>query len=188
MPSYPPPMLLSTLARASGFATLRSATYFDGHVTTNSSTTFTVATNRMYLTPVFVPRVISFDRIAVNTTTTAGTIVRMGLYAPDVNNEPYSLILDAGTISTTASGVREIAISVTLSPGFYYTATWWDGAPTVTCTTAGSHRPGFAPTVASNTPVTGCILDNAAWSTGLPSTLTTPSATGTMPACLLRVV
>jgi hypothetical protein len=76
--------------------------------------------------PIYIPSTISFDRIAVATSSAfSGTAtVRMGIYANDsATSKPSTLILDAGTVScTVASTLYQITISQSLSAGFYWVA------------------------------------------------------------------
>ena len=63
------------------------------------------------------------DRIAVNVTTGVAGAMRLGLYlaSSESNLYPGALVLDAGTVDVTATGVKTITISHALIGG----ATYW---------------------------------------------------------------
>jgi hypothetical protein len=89
-----------------------------------SYTNLGATANRSNYLPIYLPTSTSFDRIAVMTSSTfSGTaVVRMGIYAHNASTgKPSTLILDAGTVSCTASTtIYSITISQTLSAGFYW--------------------------------------------------------------------
>lgn len=85
-------------------------------------TTKTLAANRLYGLPFFVPGSQKFDRIAINVITAAGTKARLGVYADDGLTTPGRLVLDAGEVDTSTTGVKEIAISLTLSEALFWLA------------------------------------------------------------------
>jgi hypothetical protein len=78
--------------------------------------------NRIYAHPFVVPKTITLDRIAVNCTTlgTASNL-RLGIYS-DSNSEPGSLVLDAGAVDTTTTGVKALTINQQLTAGLYWLA------------------------------------------------------------------
>lgn len=89
-----------------------------------TATAMTVSTaltaNRIYAHPFIVPKTITLDRIAVNVTTlVASGQLRLGIYS-DSNSEPNSLILDAGTVDTSTTGVKTITINQQLTAGLYW--------------------------------------------------------------------
>jgi len=56
--------------------------------------------DRLYLSPLFVARAITIDRLAIDVTTgDAGKIARLGIYANGTNCYPGVLVVDAGTVS-----------------------------------------------------------------------------------------
>jgi hypothetical protein len=63
------------------------------------------------------------DRIACQVTVagSAGAVVRLGIYANGASNDyPGSLILDAGTVDATSTGVKEITISQAIPEGLVW--------------------------------------------------------------------
>jgi hypothetical protein len=91
-----------------------------------------VAANTLYMMPVMVPFDFTATALSIRVTALAAGTVRMGIYA-DNNGVPGMLVLDAGTISTSAATLREIAISQPLLSGAYWLAAVFDAAPTVNC-------------------------------------------------------
>ena len=79
-----------------------------------------------YYYPLRIDKTNTFDRITIQTSNTnVGTgSVRLGIYNNDsATGKPSTVLLDAGTVSTTAaSTVYQITISQSLSPGTYWFA------------------------------------------------------------------
>jgi hypothetical protein len=108
--------------------------YADFAFTTGSSN-LTLGANYLYARPIFVPRNMSFDRIAVYVSGDAagGSLIRLGIYNVDSTGAPSALVVDAGTVACDATGLKYITLSpvVTLAPGWYWTAYTSNGAPTL---------------------------------------------------------
>lgn len=76
--------------------------------------------NRIYAIPFVVPKDITLDRIAINCTTPVALgLVRLGIYA-NLNGEPGAKLLDAGEVSTAATGIKEKIIDQKLTGGNLY--------------------------------------------------------------------
>jgi hypothetical protein len=91
-----------------------------------ASSTVTPTVNATYYTPIFIPNSITADRISIVTHSShsGSAVVRLGIYA-DNSGIPSTLILDAGTVSTTAgAGVFSITISQALTAGNWYWLAW----------------------------------------------------------------
>jgi hypothetical protein len=74
----------------------------------------------MYAIPFVVPKTITIDRIAVNVTTlVASGLIRLGIYN-NANGEPGTLLLDAGAVDSSTTGVKTITISQQLVGGYLY--------------------------------------------------------------------
>jgi hypothetical protein len=102
-----------------GVVSLRSGKYY---ATNNSNGAVTPTTNTTYYIPFFVPNTITADRLVITTASNfAGTSsVRLGIYT-DSSGIPATLVLDAGTISCTASNTNyALTISQTLTGGNIY--------------------------------------------------------------------
>lgn len=88
-----------------------------------TSTTYSTANRTNYI-QFYVPASTTFDRIACKTGATfSGTAsVRLGIYN-NANYKPSTVLLDAGTVSCTASNtIYEITINQTLAEGWYWLA------------------------------------------------------------------
>lgn len=188
MPTYPPPTLLDALARAAGYNSTRAGTYIDGHITTSTSSSTAATATRTYFSVLFVPRAQALDRISISVSTAgaAATVARLGLYAadPTLNWEPGALLLDAGTVATDSTGVKEATISTTLSPGVYWMAAWFSGGPTVTSISSGTHRPAVGSTTfgAPN----GMFIKDGSFSAALPNPAGTLSVQSSGPMIMVR--
>lgn len=65
----------------------------------------------------------TFDRIAIEVTTGVATaLTRLGIYKDDGESAPGSLVLDAGTVDCSTTGLKEITISQVLESGRYWLA------------------------------------------------------------------
>ncbi len=86
------------------------------------TTTFTVTTNILYGVPIYVPTPTTYTSINIEVTTlSVGNLIRLGIYN-DGGGVPTTLVLDAGTISTTTTGGKTIAISQALGAGWFWLA------------------------------------------------------------------
>ena len=98
-------------------------TRYMGSPNFNTLASFAFSTGELYYTPVWLPVAITADRLAINVQSgIASGTTRLGIYSSTSAGVPSSLILDAGTVATTSSGVKEITISQALTPGLYWLA------------------------------------------------------------------
>jgi hypothetical protein len=90
--------------------------------------------NRLYAMPLLVPKAITLDQIGVYVSTLLAGAARLGIYSDNGNVYPGSLVLDAGTIDTGATGAKKIAINQALStPGLYWMTLVANAAPSIYC-------------------------------------------------------
>lgn len=83
------------------------------------------STNRMWFYPFIIRREINIKSLSVqfSGSPTSGSL-RIGIYS-NLDMAPNTLILDAGTVATTANAIRTISgLDNTLSPGVYWMVTW----------------------------------------------------------------
>ena len=77
---------------------------------------------------------IVIDRLFVDISTAgnAGSLVRLGVYSDDGTGEPGALLVNAGTIDASTTGVKEITLAspFTLEPGLYWATAGISGATT----------------------------------------------------------
>ena len=83
------------------------------------------------MVPFYVPITQTFDRIAINVTTAAAGNARLGIYADSGEVYPGARLLDAGVVTTGTTGIREMIINITLSPGLYWTVRQQDATPSL---------------------------------------------------------
>ena len=81
-----------------------------------------VVANYLYYCPIAIPNSITATRIGINVVTAAAGSIRLGFYS-DLDGAPSGApLLDAGTVSVSTTGEKEITISLALSPGMYWMA------------------------------------------------------------------
>lgn len=95
---------------------------------------YRMANGEMYVAAILIPAACTVDRISCKIADAAGSggTTRLGIYSPDANNMPGALLLDAGTVDATGTGVKEITISQALSAGWYWLAAVNQGAASPT--------------------------------------------------------
>lgn len=83
-----------------------------------------VPVGELFFIPIYVARTIIYDRIGIQVNiAVAASLARLGIYDPNAaGTAPGALVLDAGTVSTATTGIKEITISQSLTPGFYFLA------------------------------------------------------------------
>jgi len=78
--------------------------------------------NRSLYSPIYIPQTTTIDRIAMRTHSTfsGSSVFRLGIYN-STNGYPSTVLLDAGTVNTTAASTSyEITINQQLNQGFYW--------------------------------------------------------------------
>jgi hypothetical protein len=100
--------------------TLSSGAFYGGVGNTTTGINNGVAQFSLVYFP--KPTIVNAIRCDVTTAGTAGTLVRLGVYAPGANGLPNALIVDAGTAAADTTGVKTITISQTLSGLVYCVA------------------------------------------------------------------
>lgn len=171
----------------------RSGYYAHGIYVSSTSGTQGLTQDRLFARPFLVVARRAFDRIGVNITVAAGAsgVLRMGIYA-DGGGVPGALIVDAGTVSATATGTVEITIAQTLDPGLYWLALVEQGSATGGTVTAYSAAaiPTSAWSQVATTPPTSLGFTHpykASVSGALPNPFgALTSATSTPPMVCLR--
>ena len=106
-----------------------SGIYYRTPINLRNSTT--TVNQRVYYTPIFVDSTTTFDRLACLTGPSYGGTgsVRMGIYN-NTDGFPSTLILDAGTVATSAINTAyEITISQSLDAGLYWLAFCQQSSP-----------------------------------------------------------
>ena len=98
-----------------------SGTYFTipGFIYGSTSTT-NLNNNSMRYEPVIVDTPITLDQLAIEVTTLAASgLARLGIFNSDLDWQPTTLVVDAGTVDCSTTGVKTASISTTLAAGNY---------------------------------------------------------------------
>lgn len=127
--------------------------------------------------PFLVPERFTADRISCEVTTGAGSsVVRLGVYDSSMLDGPNVLLLDAGTVDASGTGVKEVTIALTLQPGLYWlAAVAQGGGPTLRTVGSASDPLVAADTFIGSSATAGM---NCLYRTGITGTLTDWSGGG----------
>ena len=132
-----------TRGNGNGVRVITSSMYYGPANHTPGTVNATQST--LYAIPLWLPGPTPITSIECQVTTAgaAGTVVRMGAYAPStVNDRPTALLLDAGTIAADSTGVKAIPVTATLPAGLVWlTACCQGGTASFTSVGAGSLTP-----------------------------------------------
>lgn len=99
-----------------------SGSAYSSPSTGNSTCAIGVAT--CSATPIAIEHPALFSQISVEVTSpaAAGGVVRLGIYSDNGAGQPGPLLLDAGVVPTTTTGLVSITIAQLISPGLYWLA------------------------------------------------------------------
>jgi hypothetical protein len=110
----------------------RDRRYLGGQPVPSTLTTGAPTANVLRALPLATNIKRTLDRIGICVTTLSAGAARLGIYADDGNLYPGNLLLDAGTVDTGGTGVKEITISQALSANtLYWLALIGNAAPTI---------------------------------------------------------
>lgn len=162
-------------------------------VTIVSATTQTFGANLDQFYPWYVPTDITIDQMVIEVTASGAGTARLGIYNADVNWQPTSLVLDAGTVSVASTGVKTISVSQALPAGRYLAVSNTNVAHTLRAYRGGCNYLGIAPAMGAS-PFFTQLYHNAGRSyAAFPSTgdsidgVTTGSTTDFLHCVLCRV-
>ena len=88
-----------------------------------------ITANQLYACPFLIARNMTADRIGVEVATLLTGSLRMGIYANGTNLYPGALLLDAGVVDTSTTGLKELTINLALTRGLIWLAFVADAAP-----------------------------------------------------------
>jgi hypothetical protein len=94
----------------------------------NTISYYQVSTGRIYYIPIFVAEETTYDRIGIYVYSAVSATADLRVFAWN-NGVPGSLILSAGTVDTSTTGLKELTINLTLGRGYYFLAVRCTGAP-----------------------------------------------------------
>ena len=133
--------------------------------------------NILYATPIYIGNTTTITKIGIEQSTGAAGNARLGIYNNGTDGLPSSLVLDAGTVTTTATAEKEITISQVLDAGWYTLAAVFDagGASATSRTITGLSPANWGIGSASTTgfPTINSITGTHTYG-ALPSTFTSP--------------
>lgn len=102
---------------------------------TFGNTNAAIAANTLYAVPWYNPAQTTFTKISIRVTTLSAGNVRLGIFN-DVNGHPGTVLVDCGTASTASTGLKEIAFSQAIAPGWYWFGAVFSGTPTINTNTS----------------------------------------------------
>lgn len=107
-----------------------------------------------FFTPIFVVRTLTIDRLglSVSNAGSAGSVIRLGIYANSSSDNPGTLLQDASTVDSTTPGDKLAVVSQTLSPGIYWLSCALQGGATTKAQVYGGffNVSGWTATMGSN--------------------------------------
>lgn len=149
--------------------------YSNPFILTVSSATLTA--NRLYATGIYIGNSTTITKIGIEQATGAAGNARLGIYNMGTDGLPSSLVLDAGTVTTTSTAEKEITISQVLAAGWYYLAAVFDaggaGASSRTIASLSPASWGIGSASTTGFPTINSITGTHTYG-ALPSTFTTP--------------
>jgi len=153
----------------------------------------TILANTIYLCPFFIPQTCTLAQMSIFVNgAVALSSVELGLYT-NSNGMPDALIRDAGNVTTTATGQRNVtSISQVLSPGWVWVAFWASHGITVSLLGGGGGSSAYGMGIASlgsgNVAYTH-VQKALTFSAGnLPANITSPTmSANAFPATALQI-
>lgn len=99
------------------------STYYFAGLGGGTGPLYGTTANRLIGFLFYVPVAQTFNRFALNVTTTGSGAARLGMYVDDGSIAPGKLILDAGTVDLSTTGIKTIDVTLRLSDKkLYWTA------------------------------------------------------------------
>lgn len=148
-----------------------SGRYYDGALYSNAGGT-TPMSGTLYYQPFVVPEAITVDRICIEVTAaTASTNAYLGIYSDDGTIKPGALLLNAGSVDTGTTGVKELTISQALPVGWYWLVALV-GAGTFRALTIAGAYPTIGNTVNTATQAAWGWSEARTYAQGLPNPAT----------------
>lgn len=109
----------------------------------SGTTVLAIAVNTLYHEPIYVATQITLDQLVIEVTTLAAGAIRLGIYTADTDWQPVALVLDAGTVDTSTTGVKTISINQVLAAGRYLLVLVGNATPSIRFIRGGSRFTGL---------------------------------------------
>lgn len=93
--------------------------------------TVTLSVDKLYAYPLAIARALTIDRLAIYVFSEVAGNARLGIYNDNGSVYPGSLLLDAGEVDVSSTGLKEIIISQALTKGLYWLALLCNAGPTI---------------------------------------------------------
>jgi hypothetical protein len=135
------------VAYSPSMVSFQAGKYYSSASTATNTTGY--GQNNLRFNPFHVGATNNFDRISVSQVAAGGDasnpatgvqMMRLGIYTSGLFGVPQTLLAELGQLqvgSTSGTGVKEITIAITLSPGLYYLASVFQGVTTTSPTFVG---------------------------------------------------
>lgn len=101
------------------FQTLRTGEY-QALVNAYYTSAVSIAANTLYAYPYVVARTLTIDRIGIYVQALSAGAARLGIYNTGTNLYPGTLLLDAGTVDVSSTGLKAATVSQQLTKGVYF--------------------------------------------------------------------
>lgn len=124
------------------FPGYQSGAYVTGRMFNAAQTgTQALAANTLYVMPLILDGGATWTKISINVTAT-GTAAncRLGAFNAGTDGGPSTLLFDGGVASVGTTGTKDVTISQTMIPAFYYGGIVCDGTVTITAGTPGINQ------------------------------------------------
>jgi hypothetical protein len=142
------------------------------HIVWPGTTVRELTAGYLFHFPWFLDNPFPIDELGLEVTTAlASALIRVGIYNADTNWQPSTLLLDAGTIDASTTGLKTKAVSLTIPPGRFMAVATASASVIIrmlTTTGASMNGVGVGPSIATN-PYTVEFWRPFAWGT-LPAT------------------
>jgi hypothetical protein len=104
-----------------------------------ANTTLTLTVNYLYAVPFFTPVPRTVTKMAIHVTTAVAGNARLGIYQDNGSIYPGSLVIDAGTVDTSTTGLKEITgLNISFSANtLYWIVLVANAAPTISAISSG---------------------------------------------------
>jgi len=153
----------------------------------SSIASVSVTTDQLTLSPLCIPEDITLTKLHINCVSAGnpGSIARIGIYTLDTVNAQWDLLVDAGTVDISSTGVKTATLSQAMTAGTpYWTAVVADekgGAAQL----SGSTFPGFIALTSAFAAIEQVFKNSIDADIALPASITQASvsttATGNVP-------